>query len=307
MKIGVLFILIVGFTGSFCTAQQQSKVLNSVLWKVQFPNSAKSSYILGSNHLFGRDWVDSYKVLDSLVTVQEIFLCENTLALGDQDHDVIEQFQQNHLKAKVIFGENFNLVNSYFTNINGFGIEKTIDEHKSPGEVLFFLLYYLLNEIGTKNNLKVSNDFIALDDVLLFKANAMKKNCVGLDSLIQIKKILSSASITDTVVSGIVQLVRAQSSDLSMKKNKSVNEFLKGVITYNQGKHAYNFTDGPSLNDDGGLKVVSRNNFWMQKLPQFLTNQRCFMVVGNGHLGGKKGIISLLRKQGFKISPVELK
>lgn len=307
MRISVLLTLIIAFTGSFCNAQQ-NKVLSSVLWKVQSPHSEKSSYILGSTHLFGRDWIDSYKVLDSLVGVQEIFLCENTQALGDNNkHEAIEPFYPNNLKARTIFGENFNFVDGYFAKINGFGIEKYIDESKSPGGALFFLVYYLLNEIATKNNLKVSSDFIAMDDVLLFKANSMKKKCVGLDSLIQIKKILSSQSVTDTLVSSIIQLVRTQKSDLSMKKNKPVNEFLKGMTTYNQGKYAYNFTYGQSLNTEGGLKVVSRNNFWMEKLPHFLTNQSCFIVVGNGHLDGKKGIISLLRKQGFKIYPVELK
>ncbi len=44
MRIGVLLTLVLGFMGSFCIAQKKSKVLNTVHWKVQSPNSEKVSY-----------------------------------------------------------------------------------------------------------------------------------------------------------------------------------------------------------------------------------------------------------------------
>lgn len=307
MRIVVLLTVVLGFMGSFCFAQKNSKVLNSVLWKVQSPNSEKVSYILGSTHLFGRDWVDSWKLLDSLVAVQENFICENTLALGDINRDsASDEFYPKSLKARKLFGDNFNNVNDYFLKINGIGIEKGIDESKSPEGSLFLLLYYLLNEIATKYNLKISDDFVAMDDVLLFKANSREKKCIGLDNLIEIKEVLSSQSIQDTLVSSIVELVKGQQLKFPAEKSEHFNEFVNGMVNYNKGKYLYDFSYGQSSNIDAALKVVSRNNFWMKKIPQLVTSHNSFIVVGIAHLDGKEGIINLLRKQKFKIYPVEL-
>ena len=51
--------------------------------------------------------------------------------------------------------------------------------------------------------------------------------------------------------------------------------------------------------------VNNRNHNWSQQLKDILPQQPTFIVVGGGHLPGSNGLIELLRKQGFTVTPVE--
>ena len=47
-----------------------------------------------------------------------------------------------------------------------------------------------------------------------------------------------------------------------------------------------------------------RNLKWMKKIPGILKKKATMIAVGAGHLAGETGLIPLLEKQGFKITPV---
>ena len=49
-----------------------------------------------------------------------------------------------------------------------------------------------------------------------------------------------------------------------------------------------------------------RNIAWIPKLETAFKEKPTFVAVGAGHLGGKKGVLSLLREKGYKVSPVKL-
>lgn len=48
-----------------------------------------------------------------------------------------------------------------------------------------------------------------------------------------------------------------------------------------------------------------RNNNWISGIETQAKGQSCFFAVGAGHLGGKGGLIDLLKKQGYKVKPVK--
>ncbi len=49
-----------------------------------------------------------------------------------------------------------------------------------------------------------------------------------------------------------------------------------------------------------------RNKDWIPKIINTCKEEACFVVVGAGHLGGEKGVINLLRKEGYSVKPVGL-
>jgi uncharacterized protein YbaP (TraB family) len=48
----------------------------------------------------------------------------------------------------------------------------------------------------------------------------------------------------------------------------------------------------------------NRNKVWMERLPQLIKEGPTFIAVGALHLMGHNGLLSLLKKRGFKVSPV---
>ncbi len=51
--------------------------------------------------------------------------------------------------------------------------------------------------------------------------------------------------------------------------------------------------------------LVTRNQNWIPKIQQITKEKSTFFAVGAGHLGGKKGVIALLREAGFTVKAVK--
>ena len=67
------------------------------------------------------------------------------------------------------------------------------------------------------------------------------------------------------------------------------------------------------ITDEGGVIAKEqqqflndRNHRWIPILLSQLSNQSVFIAVGAGHLGGPNGIVRLLEKEGYKLTPIKL-
>jgi uncharacterized protein YbaP (TraB family) len=55
------------------------------------------------------------------------------------------------------------------------------------------------------------------------------------------------------------------------------------------------------------ILLYHRNRNWVNKLKTLLPGKSLLIAVGAGHLPGEKGMINLLRKEGYTVTPVENK
>jgi uncharacterized protein len=58
---------------------------------------------------------------------------------------------------------------------------------------------------------------------------------------------------------------------------------------------------GEKFND---ILLVNRNRNWVSQLKNIMNKQSVFVAVGAGHLVGEKGLLSLLRKEGYTVEPL---
>ncbi len=61
------------------------------------------------------------------------------------------------------------------------------------------------------------------------------------------------------------------------------------------------------MSDFLDLLLYSRNANWVNKMPAIMKDAPALFAVGAGHLGGEKGVIQLLRKAGFTVTPMKHK
>ena len=47
-----------------------------------------------------------------------------------------------------------------------------------------------------------------------------------------------------------------------------------------------------------------RNARWIPVIEKAVRSMPTFIAVGGGHLGGKRGVVALLRAKGFKLKPI---
>jgi hypothetical protein len=60
----------------------------------------------------------------------------------------------------------------------------------------------------------------------------------------------------------------------------------------------------PSMDQYMDLLLYNRNRMWSQQMPGIMGGRSVLFAVGAGHIVGDKGVISLLRKKGYTLTPV---
>lgn len=298
----VVLFLFLSILACPSSAQNKTQIL-SVLWKIESPNTHKVSYLLGSIHFFGKEWVESFPKLDSLLNASSVFIAEwmgkDTVMYGQpQKHPAVK-----HLKATEIFGKDYNKVNRYFMQKTGEGISENIDHDDDPVATLNRMNYFLMDELYSGTGLKISP--YRMDETLLNKAIAQHKICVQLDDKTIVTNIMADPYFLKVAVAGIVEFVDEIEKKETINKAQNKNQPADDSDLYNRGKHIYNF----SADDSSGERLAeaeTRNNLWMKKLPTYFDKDHCFIVVGINHLNGKDGIIMQLKKLGYKVTPVNL-
>ena len=61
----------------------------------------------------------------------------------------------------------------------------------------------------------------------------------------------------------------------------------------------------PGMEDYTELLLYSRNRHWVEQMPAFMKDSCILFAVGAGHLPGDQGVINLLRKKGYKVTPMK--
>jgi hypothetical protein len=91
------------------------------------------------------------------------------------------------------------------------------------------------------------------------------------------------------------------------KSKKSFDDMQQIYLTQNLDK-LYTFmkseSDSPISNSRAFLE--DRNQNWIPKMKEMMKNQTVFFAVGAAHLAGPEGVIELLVKEGFTLTPVKL-
>ena len=59
--------------------------------------------------------------------------------------------------------------------------------------------------------------------------------------------------------------------------------------------------------EERSLMLDNRNADWLTKMPRLMNGKPTLFAVGAGHLLGEKGVLNLLRQEGYTVEPVKNK
>ncbi len=100
-------------------------------------------------------------------------------------------------------------------------------------------------------------------------------------------------SISDDMASKMTEGDSQMDQMVAMYKRRAVAEMSQLITSESEGFG--NFEE---------MLVVRRNEKWVPEIASRLAGTPTLYAVGAGHLGGEKGVIALLRAQGFTVEPV---
>ena len=285
-----LIILLTAFI-LFSSLKSDNKELNSsLLWEVQIDESHKS-YIFGTIHMIEKDKFYFPKKLKQIIGKSDRLILELDKIPGPLD------------VLKLLKGKNYQTIDQFNkaqqdSIFNWFENKMNYNEQKTRG------LFYKMPPVFISQTmiLKLIDSKLKSYEKEIFKI-AKKKNIqtLGLETLAFQFDLLTS--IPDSISKkNILQTVKYD-SEVKSDFNKLTETYLQQNID-----SIYQFILKSEEYSDISTKelIDRRNKNWIPILEKEFKNSNCFVAVGAGHLGGKNGIINLLKDKGYQLYPVSL-
>lgn len=289
------FLLILGMP-VFCSAQSAPASLktnasdNTLLWEVSGKGLPKPSYLFGTFHLLCRDDIRfSNSLKQSVQNATEVYL---ELDMDDPAmilSSLTLMTMKGNKKLKDLYTEaDYKRVVDYFK-----------DSMQTPIYLFqtmkpFFLVALLYPKMMPCPTVS------SVEDEIMKLAKQNGKEIKGLETM------AFQASVFDSIPyeEQAAELLKSiDSMALSKKYFDSMVMAYKEQRINELGSLMKNEDFGMESNQD--ILLDKRNKNWVEQLKTIMKKKPVFVAVGAGHLLGETGLIALLRKEGYKVRPLE--
>jgi uncharacterized protein YbaP (TraB family) len=152
---------------------------------------------------------------------------------------------------------------------------------------------YLFEALYDNENLGYKKETI-LDAYLFYKAKCLGKKLLSVEYFNEYADIMDLLEIkTNKIREKVLSLVNDSiSNDLI---NYYMNQDIEGINNYFD----------KSVDSLFNYKlIIERNNKMLRRIDEMVQKYSIFFAIGSGHLGGKNGLIKLLKEKGYKVEPV---
>lgn len=291
-------------------AQEKANWINSVFWEISGKN-IKSSYVFGTHHLYSPEFIQKNPVIMERLHKVDIVVGEmaldsnqfkqmgkmmNAMTLKDKtlkDFLSEKEFQDTDKLMKDLMG----IPLAFFTKMKPIVIYQYItigkylkSENKEPSSMLGKMpesMDILFQEEGRKS----------------------KKEILGLESIEQQMAVLYDGYSLERQVEMLKEIVYDTKKQNKEEKNE-VDEVQKLTNMYKSQdiNEMEQITQKESTKEEYDNLLKNRNINWIPQITTIIKNKKtAFIAVGAAHLGGKFGVLNLLKKEGYTIKPLTIK
>ena len=289
-------LMLTGVTLGYGQSGKPRPLEKSLLWEISGNGLTKSSYLYGTIHMICKD---DAALGDSLVAAIE--KSDRVYFEVDMDNmmEMLSAFKDFKMRndttlADLLNKEDYEKVKEYMESKSTLLPFSQLEKYKP------MLASSLLMESGIG-----CEESVAMEQLILEVAKRNKKRVEGLETMSY------QASIFDSIP------YKLQAEQL-LKYVKGGGSQSEADKQFEEMVDAYKNQDIEKLGkfvatDDGGLGIYEdillyhRNRNWVEKLKTIMPEKALTIAVGAGHLAGEKGVIKLLRKEGYTVRPIKYK
>jgi uncharacterized protein YbaP (TraB family) len=261
---------------------------NSLLWKISGNGLKEPSYLFGTIHITC-DATLSEKVKTALDKTQQLCL---ELDMDDpnlQAEMMNSMVMQNGVTMKSLAKpEDFKAVDAFLTTNLGFSAEML--NPVKPFMVSAMLYPKMLN-----------CETQSVEAELIKIAKAQNEEVIGLETvgeqLAVFDAIPYQEQMNELVISAKDNMQRDK-TELTEMLAIYKSENVEAMVTFTEK------SPNAMTSKYGDLLLKNRNQNWISRMTTIAKNKPTFFGVGAAHLGGKEGVIALLRKAGFTVEAV---
>jgi uncharacterized protein len=280
-----LLLLLLGFFFGISNAQNNEK---SLLWKISGNGLAESSYLYGTIHITCDPNLPE-KVKKAMKQTNQLCL---ELDMDDSNLQM-EMMSKMMMKDDITMEslstpEDFKIVDAFLTKNLGFSA-KMLNTLKPF--MVSAMLYPKMIECEMQS----------IESALVKIAKKQNEETIGLETVEEQMNVFESIPYQDQMN----ELVKTAKSDL-LKDKKELNEMLT-IYKSEDLQALIEFTknsDNVLTSEFDDELLNNRNKNWISRIEKIANDKSTFFGVGAAHLGGEKGVINLLRIQGFIVEPI---
>ena len=262
---------------------------NTLLWKVSGKGLKQPSFIFGTFHLMCKEDIHfSEQLKEAIKFSNEIYM---ELDMDDPSTLLSGMLYMNMKDGKKLSDlytpEEYKKLQTYFT-----------DSLNAPMMMLQRAKPYFLVALLYPKMMDCPSP-AGVEEELLKIAKEDKKEIKGLETM------QFQASVFDSIPYEwqAKELLKNIDSFQVYKKefDEMVNLYKKQQLDSMENMLAKSEFGSDKYED---LLLNDRNKKWVSELNEIMKNESVFVAVGAGHLSGKSGLISLLKKEGYVVEPL---
>jgi uncharacterized protein YbaP (TraB family) len=286
MKNILLFISVLLFSSHL--EAQSPGVEKTLLWKITGPGIQSPSYLYGTIHLMCKDdIVVSAELRARFYSTRQLYL---ELDMDDPSvlsKTMLEMNMKNDTTLTQLLSKPaYDSVATAFQKITNIPLQMM---QRIKPELIETSIYPSLlgcdgseaweqrfMQMAKANNMEVKGLEKVEDQLKIFDAIPYK---------VQAEELKASVLHIDSIKTGFQKM-------LAVYKQKDLDSLSKMIAT------------GDDLSGYSSMLLTDRNKKWVPEIIEQAKIKPTFFAVGAGHLGNADGVINLLRKEGYTVSPV---
>lgn len=263
----------------------------SLLWEISGKALEVPSYFLGTMHLVCADNFELSKSVKQVIkNTEQIYLEVDLSNANEIFEELLERRDKNKLTlSSVLSAAEYHTIKTFFEDHQPHLSFRHIE--KQPPLMISSALYEFLMPCEQKNGVELK---------ILEHANIANKPVFGLETIDFQISIFDSIPYEEQA-KDLIRLIE------NLEKNREY--LLKMMSVYQEqdveGLFTLTTADLDITSSYLDLLVNNRNEDWVKKFHDIATVNSTLFAVGAGHLGGEMGVLSLLRKEGYKVSAVK--
>ena len=278
---------------SVCYAQSKKAANNenTLLWEISGRGLTQPSYVYGTMHVVCADDAKmSIGLKNAIAKAKQVFL--------EIDMDNMDEMMSVMKFARMNNGLK---ISDLVTPVEYMRLEEYFSKNKSilPFAMMNRFKPYFVTAIISEGMMDC-NEKSSVEQIIMTEARNNEKDVLGLET------VEFQASIFDSIP------YEKQAADL-VKYIDSIDKFRENTLEMVElyRKQEINSMDTLMEKSDPGmmeymdLLLYDRNKRWASQMPEQMFLMPTLFAVGAGHLGGERGVLNLLRQQGFTVKPLD--
>ena len=276
-------------------ANDYKPLTDALLWKIDGNGLTQPSYLYGTIHL---------------IDAEDYFLPTGTLAAIDNSEKMVFEIDMNEMSdmgammgllskafmsdnktlKDLISEEDYKLVNDHFQKM---GLPLMMLERIKP----MFLTVFVSGDMDPAGLQTGSMKSYEMEFLEIAKSS--DKPIAGLET-IEFQMSVFDSIPYQAQAEMLVETIKEGDGDSSefdqmvqMYKDQQINAMVSMISDEDE-----------QLSDYEDILLNKRNEAWISGMKQMMSENPTFFAVGAGHLAGIKGVIYLLKKEGYTLTPL---